>query len=129
MSKAVAIAAGLAAFVIVGGLLLLGLRLVWPGYEAAYPMRNFDTPMRIARLFSGAAAAIAAGAAAARIAGQTGRADLIVGVILLAVSASIHLTDPVWSQYPLWYHAVYLGSLVPLTLFGGRLARRIKASS
>jgi hypothetical protein len=28
----------------------------------------------------------------------------------------------VWDQYPIWYHLVYLGYLLPLTLLGGQLA-------
>jgi hypothetical protein len=115
------IVSGLVAFAIVGGLLILLLRVTWPAYEAAHPTKAFTLAMLLARLTIGASACLAAGAVIMRIAGTTGKAILLCGLVLLLISLTIHLREPVWSQYPGWYHFVYLGYIMPLVLFGGRL--------
>lgn len=123
MSRQVtAIVAGFCLWAAIGGLLILILRLSWPAYEAAHPTRGFTFPMQIVRLVIGAVATLAAGALVRRLAGSVGWAVLGFGMSLLLLSLYDHLTEPTWSRYPLWYHLVYIGYLMPLTIFGARLA-------
>jgi hypothetical protein len=122
--KIAAIVAGLLLWVALGSLLILALRLAWPAYEAVHVTKTFTLPMLLTRLTIGALASLAMGATVRRIAGPGGRAVLACGVLFLLLNLPIHLLPPVWNQYPGWYHLIYLGYLVPLTLLGGRLARR-----
>lgn len=116
------IIAGLLFWAAIGSLLILVLRLTWPAYEAAHPMRDFTFPMLIVRLVIGVAATLGAGALVRRLAGTGGRMVMIFGGLLLLCSAFVHLKEPTWSHYPVWYHLVFLGYLLPLTLLGGKLA-------
>jgi len=65
---------------------------------------------------------VCAGSAAARRAGRGARAVSILAGILLAVGAAVQAGS--WQLLPLWYHAAFLGLLVPMTLLGGRFAPR-----
>ena len=93
----------------------------WPAYAAAAPTRSYDSTMLLVRQSVGVIATLAAGALASRIAEAGSRAAPIVGGLLLLVSVPWHIH--IWSQYPIWYHLVYLGYLLPLALLGERLAR------
>jgi hypothetical protein len=108
----------------IGSLLILVLRLSWPAYEAAHPTRHFTFFMLLVRLVIGAAATLGAGALVRRLTATPGRVVLIFGVPLLLANLFVHLREPTWSQYPGWFHLVFLGYLMPLTLVGGRLANR-----
>jgi hypothetical protein len=127
MAKTIgAIIAGFLLWAAIGSLLVLVLRLSWPAYEAAHPTRDFTLPMLIVRLVIGAAATLGAGALVWRMAGAAGRAVLVYGGLLLLANLFVHLREPTWSQYPVWYHIVFLGYLLPLTLLGGTFAAPTK---
>jgi hypothetical protein len=115
-----AIVAGHLFWAAIGSLLILVLRLTWPAYEAAHPTRNFTFPMLLVRLVIGAAATLGAGALVRRMAGIDSRTVLIFACLLLLVNLFVHLREPTWSTYPGWFHLVFLGYLLPLTLLGGR---------
>lgn len=95
----------------------------WPEYLAAEPDRNFDLTMRIGRLLTGAVASVVAGALVARLAGPDRKAVPIAAWLLFLISTIDHIRPEVWNAYPVWYHLVFLGYLVPLTLLGGRLVQ------
>jgi hypothetical protein len=118
------IISGLLFWAAIGSLLILVLRLTWPAYEAAHPTRDFTLPMQLARLAAGVAASLGAGAIVRRFSATSGHEVLIYGTLLLLCSSFVHLREPTWSTYPVWYHLVFLGYLLPLTLLGGRLATR-----
>ena len=65
---------------------------------------------------------LVAGVLAARIAGGKAAAAVLVTALLLLVTG-IGVQFSVWSLMPLWYHLVFLGLIVPVTLAGGRLKR------
>jgi hypothetical protein len=119
----VAIIAGLLFWAAIGSLFILVLRLSWPAYEAAHPTRDFSFPMLLVRLAIGAAATLGAGGLVRRLTTTGGRAVLIFGSLLLLGSSFVHFREPTWSIYPVWYHLVFLGYLLPLTLLGSRLAK------
>lgn len=112
---------GLAAWVLVASVLNRGLRLALEGYAAAEPQMAFTHVMMAARLTLGAIASIAAGAAARAVAPSSARVALVLGVVLLAAFIPVHVQ--LWTKFPVWYHLVFLGTLVPLVALGGTLTR------
>jgi hypothetical protein len=78
--------------------------------------------MLLSRLGVSVAASIVAGLVAGGLGGA--RAARAVGYVLTALSAVIHV-GIVWADYPVWYHAFYLLSLVPVTALAGLVPPRI----
>jgi hypothetical protein len=119
---AVGLIAGFVCAAAVARLAFGALQSVWPEYAAAVPERAYTLPMLWTRLSIAALLTVASGAAAVVVAGDR-RAAWILGSLFVLVSLPSHL-HYVWAEYPVWYHAVYLLSLVPLAWLGGRLPPR-----
>lgn len=119
--------AGLAAWALVASLLNRGLRLALRGYAAAEPEMTFTHGMMAARLVLGALASLAAGAATRAVAPSSRRAAWVLGAVLLAAFIPIHVR--LWANFPVWYHLVFLGTLVPLVALGATLIRNRSESS
>jgi hypothetical protein len=115
-----AVVLGIVAFVLAASLCGVLLRL-WPDYVSAAPVFGFTLAMQVARLAVGALSTLAAGAVAAAIAKGNRTVVLATGIILVAIFVPIHVT--VWDKFPIWYHLVWLVSIVPVTLLGGRRRR------
>jgi hypothetical protein len=112
---------GIAAwFVVVLGVSLL-IKAVDPALNAALVAHVTSTAM-IERLVISFAGTLAAGYVAAWVSGESSRAPLIAGVLLLAFWGTYHVTM-IWNQFPLWYHLTFFVSLVLLAVLGGRLKR------
>lgn len=114
-----AVVVGIALWIVVASLLNLGLRFAIPGYAAAEPAMTFTLGMMLARLGIGAVTSLAAGAATAAIAGTGARAPWVLGAIMLALMIPTHIK--LWNVFPVWYHASFLLTLVPLVVAGARL--------
>jgi hypothetical protein len=121
MTRATGVVSGVLAFLIAGLLGLAVLSATWPAYASAVPTKAYSTAMLLARLGVAVAASIVAGLVAGGLGGA--RAVRAVGYVLTAVSAVIHI-GMVWPDYPVWYHVVYLLSLLPVTALAGRVAAR-----
>lgn len=119
--------AGLAAWALVASLLNRGLRLALRGYAAAEPEMTFTHGMMAARLVLGALASLAAGAATRAVAPSSRRTVWVLGAVLLAAFIPIHVR--LWANFPVWYHLVFLGTLVPLVALGATLIRNRSESS
>src|SRR6516165_6826484 len=113
---------GLAVWVLVASLLNRGLRLALEGYAAAEPQMAFTHGMMAARLGLGALASLAAGAVTRAVAPSNARVLWVLGVFLLAAFIPVHIR--LWAQFPVWYHLVFLGTLVPLVVLGATLVRK-----
>jgi hypothetical protein len=113
-----AVVLGLVAFTLAATVCGWLLRVGWPDYASAEPVFGFTLGMQLARLAIGAVATLAAGAVAGAIAKQSRAAVLATGIVLVVIFVPIHVT--VWDKFPIWYHLVFLSSLVPLTVLGGR---------
>ena len=50
---------------------------------------------------------------------QDRNAALILGVVLLAVGLLVQIGF--WAAFPVWYHLLFLGLLIPATLYGHTL--------
>ena len=122
MSRGAGVLPGLLAWLVAGLIGLAGLSALWPAYASAVPTKAFSTVMLLARLGVSVAASIVAGLVASGLGGA--RAARAVGYVLTALSAVVHV-GVVWADYPVWYHAVYLLSLVPITALAGLLPATI----
>ncbi len=123
MKRAVfAFLAGLAAWIVLISLLNRALRLGLPGYAAAEPAMSFTLGMLAARLAIGALASVIAGCIAAWLAPASLRLPVWLGIALLVAFVPIHVR--LWSSFPVWYHLLFLGTILPLVILGARRAPR-----
>lgn len=113
---------GLAVWVLVASLLNRVLRLAVEGYAAAEPRTTFTHGMMAARLVLGALASLATGAATRAVAPSSMRVLWVLGAVLLAVFIPVHIG--LWAKFPVWYHLLFLGTLVPLVVLGATLTNR-----
>src|SRR6516164_9201654 len=102
---------GLVVWVLVASVLNRGLRLAFGGYAAAEPQIMFTHGMMAARLVLGALASLAAGAVTGAIAPSSTRLSWVLAAFLLAVFIPVHVQ--LWGKFPVWYHLVFLVTLVP----------------
>ena len=117
--KIIAFVCGLVAWILVASLLDRLLRLGLPGYAAAEPIMAFTLSMKWARLALGALASLTAGFVVARVAPQGRRLPPILGVLVLVMFLPVHYS--LWDKFPIWYHLVFLLTIVPLVLAGAWL--------
>ena len=115
--------AALGTWFFVATVLNLALRAWWPHYHEAETALNFTFAMKLARLVLGAISTLAAGFVAAWIGKVRMRAAMLTGVVLLALFIPGHYR--IWDKFPVWYHLTFLLSLLPLTLLGAALNRRV----
>ncbi len=104
---------------------LLVLRVGWSAYSAAEPTKTYTLAMLLSRLTLASACSISSGSLAVIVAKGDRTAACWLGALLLLGSAAVHLpvtSLSVWHDYPAWYHAVYLLSLLPMSGLGGYLA-------
>lgn len=66
----------------------------------------------------------AAGSLAALIAGESKRAPLVLGLLLLAMGLLKAAMS--WPFVPVWYHVGFTAILLPMAVIGGKLRSRIK---
>jgi hypothetical protein len=123
--QVIAFVSALIAWVLVASLLDRLLRIGLPGYAAAEPAMSFTLSMQWARLVLGALASVSAGYVLARLAPNRGRLPLILGALLLAMFLPVHYN--LWNKFPVWYHLLFLLTIVPLVMAGARIGAR-KAS-
>ena len=114
---------GLVAWIVVISVLDRALRLALAGYAAAEPAMSFTLGMQVSRLLIAALTSIIAGAAAAWSAPASPGLPLLLGMALLIAFLPVHVR--LWNHFPLWFHLVFLGTLVPLVVVGSRLAARL----
>jgi hypothetical protein len=117
---------GFAVFATLGKLGFTALTTLWPAYAAADPDRTFSIAMLLSRLTIGALSTAGATCVTTIVAADSGRAAWWLGWILLVISLPVHLYV-VWSDYPVWYHVVYLAYLVPIAAQTGRFFRSMRS--
>ena len=118
-----AVIAALVTWFFVATVVNLALRAWWPHYHEAEIAFNFTFAMKLARLVLGAISTLAAGFVAAWIGKVRTRAAMLTGIVLLALFIPGHYR--IWDKFPVWYHLTFLVSLLPLTLLGAALNRRV----
>jgi hypothetical protein len=99
----------------------VAIRWLLPGYAEVEQGMNFSLGMLSARLVLGAIASFAAGAACVAIGRSARPAVYLFALLLLALFVPVHVG--LWTKFPVWYHLVFLGSLIPLVVLGAKLLR------
>ncbi len=121
---AAAIATGVVVWWLVLGAGIALLRLGFPGYVEVEPEKAYSLGMLFARLLVFSSTIVAVALVAAWVAADV-RLAWVAGALILALSIPDHLVPGfVWDDYPVWYHLVYLASILPLALTGGAIWRR-----
>ena len=115
----IAFVAGLVLWVVVVSVLDRGLRFFVAGYAAAEPTYSFTLGMLALRLVIAALTSLIAGAVVAWIAPSSPRVPVLVGATLLLIFIPDHVR--LFSLFPLWYHLLFLVTLIPLVMLGARL--------
>ena len=106
-----------------------GLSAIWPAFgvhqkafeEAIKNGGQFtaDTTMLLTHIVTGSIVSVMAGSLAALIAGETSRAPLFVGILLLLMGIAKAVMS--WQHVPIWYHVIFTAMLLPMAIVGGRL--------
>lgn len=116
-----AIAAGFIVWFAIATVGNLAVRSFIPGYAEVEKAMNFSLVMLLARLVLGGGASIIAGVACAAITPHTRLPIYVFALLLLAPFVPVHVS--LWDKFPIWYHILFLGSLVPLVMLGAKLVR------
>ena len=114
-----AVAAGFVAWFAVATVGNFAIRLLSPGYAEVEKAMNFSLAMLLARLVLGAGASIAAGVVCAAVTPSTRLPGYVFALLLFALFVPVHVS--LWDKFPIWYHIIFLGSLVPLLMLGTKL--------
>ena len=92
------------------------------GFETAMLNETPFTPnntILVMHLVRSVIISIMAGFLAAFVANENKKAPLALGILLLLFGLMVQVMA--WSYLPIWYHAISLLLLVPVTMIGGRL--------
>jgi hypothetical protein len=122
MRTLVAIVGGLFVWFLVAIAGNAGLRFLLAGYSSVETSMQFTLGMMIARLLLGALASVGAGYATSWISKKGLFATLVVGALLTAMFVPVHYG--LWDKFPIWYHIVFLTSIVPMTVLGAIVTTR-----
>jgi hypothetical protein len=116
------VAGGLVVWMLVATLGNLALRFGWPGYADVEKEMTFTLAMLVGRLVLGAVSSLCAGVTVAWITKRDARVVAIFAALLFALFVPVHYN--LWGKFPVWYHIVFLASLVVMPLLGAALYRR-----
>ena len=116
------VAGGLVVWMLVATLGNLALRFGWPGYADVEKEMTFTLAMLVGRLVLGAVSSLCAGATVAWITKRDARVVAIFAAVLFALFVPVPYN--LWGKFPVWYHIVFLASLVVMPLLGAALYRR-----
>ena len=122
MRLVAAVLGGFVAWWVVATIANFAVRALIPGYSDVESALTFTLGMQVARLVCGALASLVAGWVAARIARGDRRAAWALVIALLALFIPVHYG--LWDRFPVWYHLIFLASLVVATIAGAALVRR-----
>jgi hypothetical protein len=99
-------------------LLSLPLSWLWPGYKAAEIFMDFTKPMMLTHLGISLFAALFSGFFSALFFYKNPKLPLVASIFLLLWQSTIHI--PLGGDFPLWFDAWFLITLVPIFLIGAR---------
>ena len=80
---------------------------------------TYETVALVTHLVLGVVVSAAAGYIAAAIAGESTRAPMFAGILLLMMAVAKAVMS--WQYVPVWYHAAFTVILLPMAIVGGRL--------
>jgi sulfite exporter TauE/SafE len=79
----------------------------------------YETGALVTHIVLGLLVSAAAGYIAAVVSGESSRAPMFAGILLLAMGVAKAAMS--WQYVPIWYHIVFTAILLPLAIVGGRL--------
>ena len=115
----IAIAAGILVWFVVATVGNFAIRWLLPGYTEVEKTMDFSLAMLLACLVLGAGSSIAAGVVCAAIAPGARSVTYVFALLLLALFIPVHVS--LWDKFPIWYHILFLGLLVPWVILGAKL--------
>ena len=106
------------------------LSAIWPegfgahqrAFEAAITnggQFKADTTLLLIHIALGTIVSLVSGFLAALIASENKRAPRILGFLLMAFGILKAVMS--WQYVPIWYHVIFTGLLIPMTIMGGKL--------
>ena len=116
--------AGFVVGFIVWSILWLGSDVLIVSFPTLAPSGDYaviPTNYLLLKLSSSVIFSIIAGLIAAWISGETMKAPLILGVMLLIVGLIVQISR--WKPIPVWYHILFLILLLPMAVLGGKLRK------
>ncbi len=116
--------AGFVVGFIVWTILWLGSDLLIVSFPTLAPSGDLEiipTNYLLIKLASSVIFSIIAGLVAAWISGETTKAPLILGIMLLIVGLMFQISQ--WKPIPVWYHLLFLALLLPMAILGGKLRK------
>jgi hypothetical protein len=116
--------AGILTWAAVGWLSFVILRALWPEYATAEPAWAFTLQMQLLRLFIAVICSNAAGCVVAIVTRRRSLVPWVLGGALVVIFIPIHIQ--LWDKFPIWYHAFFLTTLIPLVGFSARLIPQSK---
>lgn len=106
--------AGLIAYCLIGKLGLTLLQICWSDYALHSISKSYTLSMLLARQSVGIIASLAAGAAAAKMSKGNEATIRIVGLIVFLGGSYVHFLTKTWTEFPLWYHLMYVLLIMPV---------------
>jgi hypothetical protein len=91
------------------------LRAALQGYTEVEAAMNFTLAMLLGRLVLGAVSSFCAGFVTAWIAKRRAAARILAGILFI-VFLPVHYS--LWDKFPIWFHAVFLLSLLVVPILG-----------
>jgi hypothetical protein len=106
------------------------LSAIWPEWFGAHQLAfqaaiehgglfTADSTILLIHIVLGSIVSVMSGFLAALIAGESKRAPLILGFLLVAVGLLKVVMS--WPYVPIWYHVIFTAILLPMTILGGKL--------
>jgi hypothetical protein len=86
-----------------------------------------DTTILLMHLARSVIISLMAGFLAAVVARENKKAPLALGIVLFLFGLMIQIMA--WNYLPIWYHAIFLLLLIPMTVIGGRLRSNVSRST
>ena len=78
-----------------------------------------DSTILLIHIVLGSIVSVMSGFLAALVAGESKRAPLVLGFLLLAVGLLKMVMS--WPYVPIWYHVLFTALLIPMAIIGGKL--------
>ena len=120
---ALVVLTGLMVWFIVATVGNLLIRAIVPGYAEVERTFRFTLVMLLARLALGAVSSVVAGLACALAARSIPAAVRVFAVALVLLFLPVHYS--LWTDFPVWYHVLFLVSLAPLAIVGAAAGRQL----
>jgi hypothetical protein len=110
------------------------LSAIWPAFgthQAAFQTAienggqfTADSTILLIHIVLASIASVIAGFLAALIAGESKRAPLVLGILLVALG--LLKAGLSWPYVPVWYHVIFTALLLPMTIVGGKLKAPVR---